>query len=79
MTVEIFDSGEIYVRDIQTGTDGIYIPIRQFAMEHDVSETQARVWKFRGNIETVTIFGSVFVKKNCPVLLRRCTEKRAKI
>ena len=79
MIVEIFGNGEISVSGCETASDGIYIPIRQFAEEHDVPETQARVWKYRGNIETVTIFGSVFVKKNCPVLLRRCTEKRAKI
>ena len=74
MTVEIFDSGEIYVRDIQTGTDGVYIPLKQFADENDVSEMQARMWKLRGNIQTVTILGHIFVKKDSPILLRRYTE-----
>ena len=79
MIVEIFDNGEISVSGCKAASDGIYIPLNRFAEEHDVSETQVRVWKYRGNIETVTIFGSVFVKKNCPILLRRCTDKRAKI
>ena len=78
MTVEIFDSGEIYVRDIQTGTDGVYIPLHQFAEMHDVPESLVRVWKHRGSIVTLTIFGAIFVKKDTHILKRRYTKHTQK-
>ncbi len=74
MVVEFFGNGEISLSGHRTATDGIYIPLKRFAEEHDVSETQVRVWKHRGNIQTVTILDHVFVKKDCQILLRRYTE-----
>ena len=74
MIIETLENDEISISQCETGTDGIYIPIRRFAYEMDVPESLVRVWKCRGSIEAVTIFGQIFVKKGCQILKRRATD-----
>lgn len=76
MIIELLD-GENEIRLSGTGasgaeaTDGIYIPLARFAEENDVSEGMVRIWKNRGKLETVTIFGRVYVKKDSLPATRR--------
>ena len=52
-------------------TDGIYIPAARFAEENDVSDEAIRVWKRRGQLETIVIFGKIYVKKGALPATRR--------
>lgn len=64
MIVEFCDGGDVVVSACGPATDGVYIPLKEFAAATDVSESLVRTWKRRENIETVTILGHVFVKKD---------------
>ena len=57
-------------------TDGIYIPAARFAEENDISEATLRSWKRRGQIESVTVFGKIYVKKDAFPATRRCKKVR---
>lgn len=76
MNIELLD-GENEIRLTGTGasgteaTDGIYIPLSRFAEENDIYESTIRVWRRRGKLETVSIFGKVYVKKNSLPATRR--------
>lgn len=52
-------------------TDGVYIPAARFAEENDVSDEAIRVWKRRGQLETIVIFGKIYVKKGALPATRR--------
>lgn len=52
-------------------TDGIYIPAARFAEENDVSDEAIRVWKRRGQLESIVIFGKIYVKKGALPETRR--------
>ena len=79
MLIELLDSGEILVSADKTlertASDEIYIPLKQFAEENDVSYNLVRLWKRRGHIETISIFGQVFVKKDTQILKRRYSKR----
>lgn len=76
MNIELLD-GENEIRLTEIGdseaeaTDGIYIPLAKYAEENDVSEGMVRIWKNRGKLETVVIFGKVYVKKDSLPATRR--------
>lgn len=64
MTIELLDGGnEIRLNSDTEATDGIYIPLARFAEENDIPEATIRVWRRRKKLETVSIFGKVYVKK----------------
>ena len=66
MRIELLD-GENEIRLTGTegeATDGIYVSLARYAEENDISEGVVRVWKNRGKLETVVIFGRVYVKKD---------------
>lgn len=55
-------------------TDGIYIPAARYAEENDISEATLRSWKRRGQIESVTVFGKIYVKKDAFPATSRCKK-----
>ena len=78
MTIVTLGNGEISVRGHETATDGVYVPVKQFAENVGVEEPMVWMWRARGSIETITLFREVFVRKNCPVLLRRVEDPQWK-
>lgn len=76
MIIELLD-GENEIRMTGTGasegeaTDVTYIPLSRFAEENDILESTIRVWRRRGKLETVSIFGKVYVKKHSLPATRR--------
>lgn len=63
--IELLDGeDEICISASKEATDGIYVSASRFAEEHDISERQIRVWKHRNQIEAITLFGRIFVKKS---------------
>ena len=79
-TIELLD-GENEIRLKETAdsnkeaTDGIYVSLARYAEENDISEGMVRIWKNRGKLETVVIFGRVYVKKDSLPATRRYKKK----
>ena len=79
-TIELLD-GENEIRLNETtdsgtdATDGIYVSLARYAEENDISEGMVRIWKNRGKLETVVIFGRVYVKKDSLPATRRYKKK----
>lgn len=76
MIIELLD-GENEIRLTETAasgteaTDGNYVSLARYAEENDISDGMVRIWKKRGKLETVVIFGRVYVKKNSLPATRR--------
>ena len=70
------EAEEVEEADEAMATDGIYIPAARFAEENDISEATLRSWKRRGQIESVTVFGKIYVKKDAFPATRRCKKVR---
>ena len=60
----------------EEATDGIYISAARFAEENDISDEVIRVWKRRGQLETIVIFGRIYVKKGAFPATRRYKRRR---
>lgn len=72
MIIELLDGeNEIRLTSGTEATDGVYISVARYAEENDVSEGMVRIWKNRGKLETVSIFGRVYVKKDSLPATRR--------
>lgn len=71
-TIELLDGeNEIRLSSDTEATDGIYVSSARYADENDVSEGEIRVWKKRGRLNAVTIFGRIYVKKGSLPATRR--------
>ena len=71
-TIELLDGeNEIKLTGWPMATDGIYVSLARFAEENDIHESSIRVWRKRGKLETVSIFGKVYVKKDSLPATRR--------
>ena len=87
VSIELLDGeNEILVSGLESvtamATDGIYIPATAYAEENDIAVSNLRVWKKRFQIEAVTLFGRLYVKKGAQIETRRyrkCHKKRAKV
>ena len=64
MNIELLDGeNEIRLTGGPMTLEGIYVSAARYAEENDVSEEEIRVWKKRGRLNAVTIFGRIYVKK----------------
>lgn len=72
MIIELLDGeNEIRLTSGTEATDGIYVSSARYAEENDVSEGEIRVWKKRGKLNAVTLFGRIYVKKGSIPVTRR--------
>ena len=77
MNIELLDGeNEIRMNSDTEATDGIYVSLARYAEENDISEATIRVWRRRKKLETVSIFGKVYVKKDSLPATRRYKKTR---
>lgn len=55
--------------------DGVYMELKEFAVEHDLPEETVRTWVKRRQVPAVNYYGRIFIPEKCDYASLRYGKK----